>query len=861
MDNLPITQKKLNIFQKIKLKFYQRRKYGRQWFADAPEYIRQDEYVIRKMIKSVLQGKFYYISSKVEKDFVFEIFEKNPELFDSEDRKKVIEIIKKRETSKLKVISKLTVEELDEILDELSEYQLYPFISIEEAKYLINNNKFNVYYLKYCNLDVQLELMNINEEFVQEGSLEAQKKYLEENLQYLSQHPKYTKGLPKDIQLWFATKDKKNIRFLRDDYQFEIINNHPTAFTFITDNMKQKIFHNKEKVFLIKKVININFKNSKYLLENYDNFNNYYLKDEEICNEYFKNIADEINTYTPEQLENIFLKSGIIFARGTLRNYGYGYQDNGSDPYEKTIDIYRNEELQLIQRLSPEQIAKLIKIDSNYILAYVGNAHTQKYGYGKRIDLENEAYYRQKCKEVFKDLFGEEKLIIYEECINNIFKTAVKFEDRDINKRKNIKERQIQFPLESLKLLFNEKIINANDSEAIKEYYVRLLNGEDVKELFTTIIGNAYGEKAIQILKNREELDVYNINSLEIFDERILNNFSTAFVNDLLSYNIVGISSFFNIIKNEDDLKTFKQYYDLLSKVFGENIETMQKAISEYYYIDELLKNIELDKLNDKQYTNLISCICGNRNEFNITTLYELDNFNEIVNQQFIDEINLINEISPIDRYEYVSILKQKIFSNFFGLNFVCEIELIDELTEEEREIINCVNFIYWENDPERLKEIIEELLKNTNIRNPIALHTAINKIRYKTRIEPLKEKLLLKKDLDNACENLENVGKIRKEKCDNINIYYLTGIDFSNKRVLAHFTWNACGREIMKSESQLGMSTVSTWYSSVDGNNAPYLYTDIETEDLIGVNYQDAGTSHIPKVVRASRRRWKLLR
>ena len=70
-----------------------------------------------------------------------------------------------------------------------------------------------------------------------------------------------------------------------------------------------------------------------------------------------------------------------------------------------------------------------------------------------------------------------------------------------------------------------------------------------------------------------------------------------------------------------------------------------------------------------------------------------------------------------------------------------------------------------------------------------------------------------------------------------------------------------ACGREIMKSESQLGMSTVSTWYSSVDGNNAPYLYTDIETEDLIGVNYQDAGTSHIPKVVRASRRRWKLLR
>lgn len=875
MSKLPIKQRKLNIFEKINLKFYQLRKYGK-WYETAPEYIKQDEKIIKKMIKPVLQSKGFYIGFKDEKKFIIEIFKNNAELFDDEDRKKIIERVKRESHDEdiMACIANLTIEEQCEVVDDLEEYNVYPFISLETVKHLINNDKFIEGYLEYCTSDIQVEVMKENKEFILLGSLDAQNIYLNdnpddfelvsykvkidflsENTQYLSKHLEYVKEMSKEIQIAFAKEDKDNIRFLSKKYQIEIIEEQPYMFGFLSSSMKEEIFNNKENVIVIKKVIDDDFRTIKYLLANCDNYNNVYLKDSDICYEYFKGIGDEINNYTAEQLENIFLKSSIIFARGTLRNYGHGYQDAGYDPSEYTIDIYSNEELQLIQKLLPEQIVELVKIDSNYILPYIEKNNTRR-NYDKRIDLESKEYYKRNCKEVFKKLYSDEKLTIYEECIDDIFNAAVEFEDRDVENRENIKDRQTKFPLESLKLLFNEKILNSNDSEIIKEYYDKLLKGEDVKELFRAIIGNAYGEKAVQFLNDREELDVYNINSLETFDERILNNFSPAFVNDLLSYNIVGISSLFNIVKNEDDLKTFKQYYDLLSKVFGENIEIMQKAISEYYYIDELFKNIEFDKLDDIQYANLISCVCGNRNEFEITTIDELEQFDNIANRKLIYEIN---PRQYKEHNEYLEVLKQKIFSNFFGLNFAGEIELVEGLTEEEQEMINCVNFIYNEKSPQMLQELAKELIKDTNIRNPIVLHTAMSKIREKTRIEPLKERLLLKDDLDNACENLENIGKIRKEQCDNINIYYLTGIDFSEKRVLAHHTMNAYGRDIVTSESQMGMSTVSTYYSSINNENGQYLYTDIETEDLIGINYQDAGTSHVPKVVRASRV-WRIL-
>ena len=112
----------------------------------------------------------------------------------------------------------------------------------------------------------------------------------------------------------------------------------------------------------------------------------------------------------------------------------------------------------------------------------------------------------------------------------------------------------------------------------IKEFFNKKRKGEETQELFREIIKRAYGEKAYAILKKRPNLDEYNINSIEIFDERIMENFSEEFVNDLISYDFEGFSAFLHIIKNPETLENFKFYYDFLSEVMGKNAGTMQRA-------------------------------------------------------------------------------------------------------------------------------------------------------------------------------------------------------------------------------------------------------------------------------------------
>ena len=53
MDNLPMIQDKLNIFQKFRIRMYLMRRYSSSRFNNAPEYVKQDERVLRKMIKKI----------------------------------------------------------------------------------------------------------------------------------------------------------------------------------------------------------------------------------------------------------------------------------------------------------------------------------------------------------------------------------------------------------------------------------------------------------------------------------------------------------------------------------------------------------------------------------------------------------------------------------------------------------------------------------------------------------------------------------------------------------------------------------------------------------------------------------------
>lgn len=68
----------------------------------------------------------------------------------------------------------------------------------------------------------------------------------------------------------------------------------------------------------------------------------------------------------------------------------------------------------------------------------------------------------------------------------------------------------------------------------------------------------------------------------------------------------------------------FKNYYDILSGVFGENVESMQKAISEFSYCKDLLLNVKDKDLTNIQVLNLLNVLSSDRNNFNIQTLEQI---------------------------------------------------------------------------------------------------------------------------------------------------------------------------------------------------------------------------------------------
>ncbi len=867
MSDLPIeVNKKLNIWKELRVRLYLLRKYSPSRFAKVPKDIKQDDRVIKHRIKGELSLPFPNNAD------LLDIFIQRPELFDENSKNQLVEYAIKE--GRYEVISVLDEKEQYKIITENRyDINILKFASSNTIKELINNRAYSDpfkvgngnSFLEYCSVNVQIELMRENRELITSASIDsqveylkqdntefelmcaiAQEKFLENNLEFLNTHKEYALKASRETQMLFASQEKENLKYIEEEYQIEIIEKYPTAFEYASKKIKKLIFdskrfeytYNRNPFSIINSLLNQDMKYFKYI-----NF--------ETADQYLNSLINNIKDMDYNKIKEIIIKSGILSAKGNLRRRNSSYFEG----YESVLgqDIYSNNQLALIQTLNVEQISDLIKIDTNYIMSYVRVYNIQE----KNV----EETYKKRCKQVFLNIYGEKKFKELEKCIDDIFDAQTRFL-KEKNKvvyfgnNQSYYADEYEIPLESLKLLFNQEVINSNSPELIQEYYSKLFSNEDESKVFKQVILNTYGESAIEILDDRKNLDIYGINSLEVFDQRILENFSKEFVNDLLSYNIRDFSAFLNIIKNERELSLFKEYYNLLSKVTGKNVETMQKAISEFYYNKDLLENIKNVELSEEEYTNLIVVLCGNKNSFNIKTVNELNRFDEIANKDFNENLSAgLNTINDI------------ILNNLFGINSSFIEYLVDiydlqtddnMMSQEEKDVIECINFIRHEYDETKLLQLAKELMNKPGIRNPIALYSGISKVKEKG-IKIFERRMLTKDKLDEICADKEEDG-IRKENIEGVEVYYFEGFRLNGEiGFLGHDDVNANGRDIMEYEGQAGMSTISTrLYMDEQGliNDKPhYLFTDIEKEDLFAYLDDDANVNHSPKLVTSTRK------
>ena len=330
------------------------------------------------------------------------------------------------------------------------------------------------------------------------------------------------------------------------------------------------------------------------------------------------------------------------------------------------------------------------------------------------------------------------------------------------------------------------------------------------------------------------------------------------------------------MIKDEGKSELFREYYSILSNIFGNNVETMQKAISEFSYVEDILRQVKDIDLTNEQAMNLLNVLSSEKNPLNIETLDDLNNYNNLANDQLHSIIQELENITGSDYGIIIDEIKDALCRNILGIGlkdsrdrgYGNSVEYVyklydisegasstEEYNSEEKRLLNIMNFIINENNPRNILDFIKNLGDVTPIRNYTAVAKVIEKVQEKELKEMNRHITTLEK-LDEICENQQDseIPTVYREEIDGVRVYHLNGEPFC---MFQHNPGNATLEDLLYYEGQAGnmaictrlVNSKSSGISMIYSNM--YLYGKIPSKGVITIGNMDAGTTHTAKRTR----------
>lgn len=532
---------------------------------------------------------------------------------------------------------------------------------------------------------------------------------------------------------------------------------------------------------------------------------------------------------------NEIIKSPIFNAKGSMLKIE---SEGGEYDMLFGINQYTKSQYDFFQKMSDIQIARLCMFDVNYILPIAN------------VNKDNILNAKSRIKNIFKLMYGEDIQKKYSDLIDDIFDNY-HFDCLD----------NPNCILDSLKIVFNKDIIKNNSLEVVNKYVIDNISNVPNKELFNTIIKNAYGNVASEILKSRVNLNEHNINSLEIFNPLIVSKFGIGFIHDLISYNISNMSYFLSLTKDSKKLSNLFDLYELESNIYGKNISTFQRTLNDFDKMEELLNDIGNKELSEFELDSIFSLIVD-RNYGGITRKEQLINYEDIVRDKLFSEIINIGDIDYI---------KEKICNAIFGIsyNYVNNKERNDEtaysclnlynssdaynndlLSMNEKIMLDFLDILIQEDDKKCVIELINNLFHEKNVLGSRDFVSAFYKIKNNQE-QLLNDNLISISKLESELESKNH--KVIKIYKNEVPIYILNGVEFgmlrhnigntNNKYIGNKINDDNSLENISKFEEQFGSSTISMWYTS---NNNKYNDKDDNLECTLGFGYSKIPSNSI---------------
>lgn len=447
----------------------------------------------------------------------------------------------------------------------------------------------------------------------------------------------------------------------------------------------------------------------------------------------------------------------------------------------------------------------------------------------------------------------------------------------DVNKIANI-----------LKLVSNDEVLKKIDGNLILE----LVNSKDSSKLIE-LIRNVYGDKSAKILEDRPNINLEEIPNLYIFDTKIVEEFGIGAIHASLAYKNTITGMFSEFARFPEKLEQYQIFNNVTHEMFEDTAEGLQKKIKAFVMSEELMKNVNFQKLTDTQKKNLqvafmeidlgyLDTAIGKK-EYGRVLEFPKDKESL---ESYISNRNKIYD-EAIRKDKHLPHIKQNMAQRFFGMDYDYDIAKSRELRNP-----TVINMCSWYgikdfvNDKQNLEhgeftnddldalEILDIFSKITDVGILRELHSILRKSDYV--IEPihyqeLKTKVPLQYTRD-IVDNLFSYDKARDmissgvpgiemRKEDDINIVTLKGADFTayitnpfmnNSRIGAIEKGDYSKLVDIWKNKEKGISTFSGCLidqdeikSTVGTDDIGLGFSNLSAEQIVGMGITDINTSH----------------
>jgi hypothetical protein len=242
---------------------------------------------------------------------------------------------------------------------------------------------------------------------------------------------------------------------------------------------------------------------------------------------------------------------------------------------------------------------------------------------------------------------------------------------------KNFKETDLQNLINALNEDIKNKVYTfktkyyKDDSEEATTNARNTMTPEQINskshQLFLKTIKKYFGDKGYKLLKERKNINIFNLKEIHVLNKKIFNNLGEKFVNSILNYEIEGaLVTIPNLINDKNKMANFKYFYKNFGDFIMEKPSHFNKIFNIFNNYEHLIEDMRTKKtkISKKRMLVLKEIFYDQDNTYNINSVSDLNSYHDLKRQKN----NL--DISRAIKNKDLDLLKKIIYKGIFSMNY-----------------------------------------------------------------------------------------------------------------------------------------------------------------------------------------------